>query len=113
MLEDSYLEKRKDSRFLISIPLQYVKVGVNKLVNSCTFDISANGLSLVSSEEFLISALLNIFLKMPDNDQEIPLEAEVVWSKPVGPAQYMYGLRLKNTAIKPISLVLRTILSRL
>lgn len=113
MTEDNYSEKRKFSRFSVSIPLQYVKLGINKLVDSCTFDISANGLSLITSEEFSVSAPLNIFLKMPDNNQEIPLEAEVVWSKPVGPAQYLYGLRLKNTAIKPIALVLRTILSRL
>jgi len=113
MTEDNYSEKRKVARFSISIPLQYAKFGVNKFVSSCTFDISANGLSLITSEELAPNAPLSICLKMPDNNQEIPLEVKVVWSKSVSPGQYMYGLRLINSALKPIELVLRTIQSRL
>jgi hypothetical protein len=113
MSENNYSEKRKFPRFPISIPLQYSRLGANRLFDSCTYDISSNGLSFISSEELPETSLLNIFLKMPDNNQVIPLEAQVVWSKEAGSSQYRYGLKLNNNAIKSISLVLRTILSRL
>lgn len=113
MFADGYSERRKFSRFPISIPLVYSRSGVKETTNCNTSNISANGLSFITPEEIEVSSLLNIRLRIPDNNQEIPLEAEVVWLKILGPGQYKYGLKIKNTAIKAISLVLRTILSRL
>jgi hypothetical protein len=49
---------------------------------------------------------------MPDNGEEIALDAEALWSKCNGTGNYRCGLKLKNTQIKPIPLVLRTINSR-
>ena len=106
-------EKRKFVRFLISIPLKYAKVGIQQLADAVTNDISAEGLGLITAEEVPVDTPLNVRLTIPDNGEEIPLDTEVLWSKSDGAGQYHSGLRLKNTRLKPIPLVLRTINSRL
>jgi hypothetical protein len=111
---NNYQEKRKFVRFLISIPIKYAKLGLKQISNSSISDISAKGLGLVSAEELPVSSSLKLCLKMPDNGEEIPIEAEVVWSRCFGVSRkYIYGLRFKDNQLKPISLVLRTIQSRL
>ena len=113
MPEESRTEKRKFVRFLISIPLKYAKMGIKVINDSSICNISAKGLGLIAAEELPVATPLDICLKIPDNGQDIPLEAEVVWAKPFGSSKYIYGLSLKNAQIKPIPLVLRTIQSRL
>jgi len=112
MPEEGFSEKRKFVRFLISIPLKYAKVGIQQLTGSVTSDISAEGLGLITAEEFPVNTPLSIRLTIPDNAEEIPLDAEVLWSKNDKTGHYRCGLRLKNSRLKPIPLVLRTLNSR-
>ncbi len=111
--DDGYRERRKFVRFFISIPLKYAKIGIEKLVGAHTCDISAKGIGLITTEELPVNTPLNICLKIPDNDEEIPLEAEVAWSRQLDKSRCRSGLRLKNVQIKPVPLVLRTIQSML
>ena len=106
------LDKRKFVRFLISIPLKYAKLSLKTFTDASTIDISAQGLGLITTEELPVNMPLNICLSIPDNGEEIPLDAEVVWSRGEGIGCYRSGLRLKDTQLKPIPLVLRTINSR-
>ena len=110
---EDYREKRKFVRFLISIPLKYAKIGIAKLIDSRTYDLSAQGIGLITAEALPVNTPLNICLKLPDNGEEIPLEAEVAWSRYVGISGCRSGLKLKNIQIKPVPLVLRTIQSAL
>lgn len=105
-------EKRKFARFLISIPLKYVKMSIRELTGIAVNDISAQGISLITSEELLINAPLNICLVIPDNGEEVALDAEVLWTKNNGSGYYRSGLIFKDNQIKPIPLVLRTINAR-
>ncbi len=106
-------EKRKAVRFLIAIPLKCVKGKEKDLNSTCTHDISCQGLGLISSEELPLNTPLLICLKVPDNGEEIVLEAEVIWSMQIDASKYRSGLKLNNHPIKPIPLVLRTIYSKL
>ena len=112
MPEEGFSEKRKFVRFLISIPLKYAKVGVQQLTEGVTKDISAEGLGLITAEEIPINSPLSIRLIIPDNGEEIILDAEVRWSKNYGEGKYISGLNFKGACIKPIPLVLRTLNSR-
>ncbi len=112
MPNEEFLEKRKFIRFLISIPLKYAKMSIKQLNDVVTSDISAEGLGLITAEELPLNTPLNICLVMPDNGEEITLDAEALWSKSKGTGRYRYGLKLKDTQLKPIPLVLRTINSR-
>ena len=113
MSEHYSIEKREVIRFAIAIPLKYAKTNLKDLTGISARDISANGLGLVTAEELPINAPLSLCLKMPDNGEEINLEAEVVWSQHLDTNEYRCGLRLKNIQLKPIPLVLRTIYARL
>lgn len=112
MPSKEFLEKRQFARFLISIPLKYAKVGIKQLTDAVTNDISAEGIGLITAEDLPVNTPLSVHLTMPDNGEEIPLEAEVLWSKADGPGKYHLGARLKDRRLKPIPLVLRAINSR-
>ena len=112
MSKEGFLEKRKFVRFLISIPLKYARVGIQQFNKAVTKDISAEGLRLITTEELPVNTPLNIRLIMPDNGEEIPLDAEVLWSKSEGAGCHHSGLRLKDNHLKPIPLVLRTLSSK-
>lgn len=112
MPDEGVLEKRKFIRFLISIPLKHVKMSIKQVTDVTTSDISAEGLGLITAEELPLNTSLSLCLVIPDNGEEISLDAEALWFKCSGPGRYRYGLKLKNIQIKPIPLVLRTINSR-
>ncbi|MFA5436996.1 MAG: PilZ domain-containing protein [Candidatus Omnitrophota bacterium] len=113
MPKEGFTEKRKFVRFLISIPLKYAKVGIKQIASVITRDISAEGMGLITTEEVPVNAPLSVCLTIPDNGEEIPLDAEVCWSRKDGQGKYHSGLKLKRSRIKPIPLVLRTVNSRL
>jgi len=113
MPKDGFTEKRKFVRFLISIPLKYAKADIKEPAGAATNDISAAGLGLVAAEKIPVNTPLNIRLTIPDNGEEISLDAEVLWSDSDGSGHYRLGLKLKESRLKPIPLVLRTINSRL
>ena len=112
MPKDSFCEKRKFARFLISIPLKYAKMSIKQFKSACTRDISTQGIGLITAEELPVNEPLNICLTMPDNGEEIALDAQVLWSKSEGNGRYSSGLSLNNMQLKPIPLVLRTLNSR-
>ena len=114
-MPDNYpIEKRRLVRFLVAIPLKYAKLAIKNISETtCTHDISAQGVGLITTEGLPVNSPLNICLKLPDNGEEIQLEAEVVWSKQLEASKYRCGLKLKGVQIKPIPLVLRTIYARL
>jgi hypothetical protein len=112
MCEEVFSEKRKFARFLISIPVEYAKVGMQQFTGAVTKDISAEGLGLITTEELPVNTLLSIRLTMPDNGEEILLDTEVLWSKKDGAGYYRCGLKLKDAPLKPVPLVLRTLSSK-
>ena len=114
-MPDNYpIEKRKLVRFLVAIPVKYAKLALRNISGPiCTHDISAQGVGLITAEELPVNSPLDICLKVPDNGEEISLEAEVVWSEQTNSSGYRSGVKLKSGLIKPIPLVLRTIYSKL
>jgi len=105
-------EKRKLTRFLVTMPLKYAEVSQGILNAICTHDISAQGVGLITAEKLPVNTPIMLCLKIPDNGEEIPLEAEIIWSARSS-SLYRSGVKLKGSPIKPIPLVLRTIYSRL
>jgi len=106
-------EKRKSARFLITIPLKYVMMSIRNLNLPGTRDISAHGVGLVTAEELPVNTPLTLCLKIPDNGEEILLDAQVVWSARIDSSKYRSGLKFKSGQVKAIPLVLRTIYSKL
>ena len=114
MQDKNAKERRRYVRFIISIPLKFNKVSKDSLgvISNSTIDISAKGIGLIGIEELIVKTPIDIVLKMPDNGEEIPVKAEVVWIKKIDANKFRAGLMLKDSSIKPIPLVLRTLSAR-
>ena len=106
-------ENRKSVRFLIGLPLKYVMGSVKNISLPSTHDISAHGVGLITAEELSVGTPLVLCLKIPDNGEEILIDAQVVWSAQIESCEYRAGLKINSSQIKPIPLVLRTIYSKL
>ena len=109
MQEDNYQERRQVPRFSIDIPLKYLNAAINKVCLARTFNISANGIGLVTDDEVAKGTSLDLWINMPDNGEQIPAKGEVVWSDRTDNNSYLVGVALKNSSFKPIPIVLRAI----
>jgi hypothetical protein len=101
-------DKRKSSRFQVSIPVQQITYK-DTSINSHTFDISANGIGLIADAELPLGQVLDFDLRMPDTGETIRMHGRAVWMSIAGSNRYRAGIRFENEHLKPIPLVLRTI----
>jgi hypothetical protein len=101
-------DKRSTPRFQVSIPVRQIQHD-NTMVNSHTFDISANGMGLVMDGELPLGQSLDIDMWMPDTGETIRVRGKAIWMTVAGPGRYRAGILIENDHLKPIPLVLRTI----
>lgn len=113
MLEHEFQEKRKYLRFTITIPLNHCRLDSGRIGKAQTKDISAQGIGIVTDEELAPKTLLDIWITMPDNGEQIHAKGEVVWVRKAGANNYHIGTNLKDSRLKPIPIVLRTVKTRL
>ncbi len=109
MENQSFEEKRAFPRFPVAISLTYLDPNSNKILESETHDISAQGLGITTDEELPSGIYIDINLNMPDNGEKISHKGRVIWSKKIYPLKYRAGVKLEEPKIKPIPLVLRII----
>ncbi|MFA5145077.1 MAG: PilZ domain-containing protein [Candidatus Omnitrophota bacterium] len=106
----SFEEKRSFPRFPIKIPLVCLDENSNKDLEAAeVFDISAQGIGIITNEELSLGVRLNITLKMPDNGEQVSRKGKVIWIRKIQPVKYRTGVKLEEPKIKPIPLVLRII----
>lgn len=101
-----FKERRKYPRFPIKLLLKYYQ---NKDGQAQTKDICAEGLGLVTNEQLAADTVLDIWLQVPDDNEQIHTKGKVVWSKTLEPKHSRAGVSLENTVLNPVSLVLKTI----
>ena len=108
-MQNGFVEKRSYPRYPISIPVSCFLPETNKTVNTCTCDISAIGVGIIACDELLPGTWLNLCLQMPDNGEKISRKAKVIWSNLMSANSYRVGIKLEESNLKPIPLVLRAI----
>lgn len=108
-MQTQFVEKRAYPRYPISIPVSCFLPELNKTVDTCTCDISATGVGIIASDELSPGSWLNLCLQMPDNAEKISRKAKVVWSSMMSANSFRVGIRLEESSLKPIPLVLRAI----
>lgn len=113
MSEPEFKERRKFPRFPIAIALIYCILDSSKSNKAQTQDISVCGIGLITNEELLPNTPLDIYLNMPDNGEKIHVKGEVVWPSRKVLDNYRLGIRLKDSTLKPIPIVLRIIQTKL
>jgi Tfp pilus assembly protein PilZ len=104
-------EKRVELRFPVVLPLSYLELGSEETVNGQTHDISQGGLCLATDREIPIGAQIEVILKMIDSDEMIQKKGIVVWSARYGDDTRRIGIKLQESKLKPVPLVLRTIMA--
>jgi hypothetical protein len=102
-------ERRVFTRFTIGIPTTYLESGFNTEDPSKTYDISIEGMCLLTNKGLPSGTRLNINLKMLDTGETINVHGYSVWSSCLEPGKYRIGVKLEETKLKPIPIVLRTI----
>lgn len=103
------IERRLFTRFTIGIPTTYLESGPNTENPSKTYDISIEGMCLLTNKGLPPGTRLNIDLKMVDTGETINVRGHSVWSSMLEPGKYRIGIKLEETKLKPIPIVLRTI----
>ncbi|MEK6727072.1 MAG: PilZ domain-containing protein [Candidatus Omnitrophota bacterium] len=108
-MNGSFKERRSQSRFLAKIPLSFYEPNTPQIVNAQTHDISAQGISIVTSKEIPVGTSLDIYIQMPDTGEKIFRRGKVVWLSSFNHSGYKLGIKLEEPPLKPIPLVLRAI----
>lgn len=103
-------ERRRFVRFPLSVSLSYIYLSsTTDQIWVRTHDISVKGMGVMTAEEILPGAYLDLCLSMPDNGQLIQAKGKVVWNNFIEPYKYRLGILLEEAELKPVPLVLRAI----
>jgi len=109
MQPGNWADRRRFDRFEVNIPLRNLDFQYMRELSGTSRDISSKGIGMVSNKELPVGTALDIWLHMPDNDEDIHTRGKVAWSMKTGPDQYRLGINLEKEDLKPIPIVLRTI----
>lgn len=108
-----FKERRSEPRFLAKILLSLYEPDTPQIVKAQTYDISAQGISIVTSKEIPVGTTLDIYIQMPDTEEKIFRRGKVVWLSLIAQAAYKLGIKLEEPHLKPIPLALRAIKAQL
>ena len=112
MVRANFFEKRSYPRFPVDVALYYSIPERETFSNSRTHDICSRGLCLFSDRELPAGANVDLHLKMPDDESRIYRKGRVIWSRPVDDGKYRVGVKLEDPVLKPIPIVLRTLIAQ-
>ncbi|HRZ15016.1 MAG TPA: PilZ domain-containing protein [Candidatus Omnitrophota bacterium] len=101
----SFQEKRKFPRYEMDMPIDIPGMAGLRLKN-----ISANGVGVLTREQLSLGRQVHMQLQMPDNQEHVPLQGQVVWINRMGENQFRAGIQMPRGLCNPIPLVLRNIL---
>jgi|GEM_PF-1140262 len=104
-------EKRAELRFPVMMPLAFLELNSTEAGNGQTLDISRGGLCLATDREIPLGAQIQVILKMIDSNDVICENGTVVWSTRNSDDSLRIGIKLKEPKLKPVPLILRTIMA--
>ncbi|MBU1727241.1 MAG: PilZ domain-containing protein [Candidatus Omnitrophica bacterium] len=106
---ESMEDRRIFARFNVHLPLKFLSQSWNKEGSATTHDLSAKGISIITSEEIAPRTTLEMWLEIPDKGDPLYTRGEVVWSKMVEPNKYFAGVNLEKADLMGLSRVLRSV----
>ena len=89
LVEDRRVYERLTARFPIKLKDSRHDYGVEFLMR----DISAGGLKLLSREKLYLNDFLSLLVQLPDDQEPLNLNGQVVWVRPAGPHAWDVGLQ--------------------
>jgi hypothetical protein len=100
-------DRRIFSRLETKLFLRYAKLGAERNYEAQTYDISAKGLSFFTNKRLACESRLNIWLKVPDEQEELFTRGWVMWRKRVGLFNYRVGIMLEKAELMGFSPLFR------
>ena len=101
-------DRRIFARFNVHMPLKFLSQGWGKEGQATTHDLSAKGVSMVTSENLSPRTTLEMWLEVPDKGDPLYARGEVVWSKMIEPDKYFTGVSLEKADLVGLSRALRS-----
>ena len=95
MENSPFRERRVFPRFPVHIPVSCFDPYLQKNFQTETQNISAEGLCLETDEILKPGTFLEIFMQIPDNNEQIHRIGKVVWSNMTESGIYSIGIKLE------------------
>jgi hypothetical protein len=100
-------DRRVFERINTRLPVRFLDPSNGREGKADTFDISANGLGLVTNESLPAMTPLEIWLGIPDHHEPLYTRGEVIWSEPLpGTGEHRVGVRLEKAELMGLARVL-------
>jgi len=102
-------DRRLFARFGAELSLKYSNSDPKVQIKARIRDLCAKGLGMLTDKVLAPDTHLDIWLKMPDNGEEIFTKGKVIWSERIEPNKYRVGIELEEPELMVISIILREI----
>lgn len=100
-------DRRVFARIGTRLPVRFLNPENGMEGRADTFDISANGLGLVTAEDLSVSTPLEMWLNIPDKRDPLYTRGEVVWSGPsTDSGERRVGVHLERAELMGLARVL-------
>ncbi len=102
-IEDRRMFERIPAKFSVG----YLDLSSRTSNRAETFDISANGIGIVTNKELPADASLDVWVDIPNSSEPLHVRGDVTWSKMVEPNKYKVGVLLDTIKLMEMSRILR------
>lgn len=101
------VDRRIFERFQARLPLEFAETQSKRRISARTFDVSAKGLGMVTTEPFENNTPVEVWLDVPDAGEPLYNRGAVVYSKLVGINEYRTGIDLDKPDLMGMARILR------
>lgn len=104
-----FQDRRIFERIPVRFPVDYLNLNSQQNSQAQTYDISADGLGLVTNEDLPACTPVDIRLHISDDQEPFSTKGRVAWSKIAEHNKYRAGIKLDKVELIEISRVLNRI----
>ncbi len=107
-MAETFEDRRRFFRFLVDLPLKFIKKYSNLEGQGRTRDASAAGVGMFAPEDLKARTNIELWIEVPDGHEPIYTQGEVVWSKMIGTNRYAIGISLYKVDLMVMSRIVKT-----
>ena len=104
-------DRRIFQRFPVKLDLRYLDLSNGKDGLASTFNISAKGLGLLTTEELRTHSAVELWVKVSERGEPLYTRGEVVWSSQNLSGDFRSGINLEKAELMGLSRALRQALN--